>query len=439
VPGAPARPAAQGLWAAAAATPPFEAPALEGEREVDVAIVGGGFTGLSIALHLAERGVATALLEAHEIGHGASGRNGGQVNPGIKLDEKALAARFGEAGRALHRFGQEAPDFLGALIARKALDCGWRQPGLFRLAHNATAHAKLTQAAKTLKREGVAVEELGPDDVARRVGTTRYPGGLYDPRGASVQPLDLAREMARAAGEAGAAIHPHSPASALARARGLWRLDTAHGRLWARKVAVATNAYSDALVPGLARSLLPVNSFQIATAPLKAGHGHILAGGETVYDSRRLVLYFRRSPDGRLVMGGRASFSSARAQSPHAPDYATSSTCLPASTAAAWRCRIASAPGWPHAWPARRKSIQCPRRRCVRFRCTACARRCSISACAGIGFSTFSATERPTRRDPRLQAPQFAGRNGLAREAGKCSASIWRFCEMMTSTTMVAA
>lgn len=320
--GAPARPAAQGLWAAAAATAPFEERALEGEHKVDVAIVGGGFTGLSIALHLAERGVAVALLEAHEIGNGASGRNGGQVNPGIKLDERALAARFGDAGRALHRFGQEAPDFLGALIARKALDCGWRQPGLFRLAHNAAAHAKLTQAAKTLKREGVAVEELGPDDVARRVGTTRYPGGLYDPRGASVQPLDLAREMARAAREAGAAIHPHSPATALSRERGLWRLDTAHGRLRARKVAVVTNAYSDALVPGLARSLLPVNSFQIATAPLGAAHDYILAGGETVYDSRRLVLYFRRSPDGRLVIGGRASFSSAQAQNPDAPDYA---------------------------------------------------------------------------------------------------------------------
>ncbi|MDN2567474.1 FAD-binding oxidoreductase [Aquibium sp. A9E412] len=320
--------AAQGLWAASAATPPFEAPALSGERSVEVAVVGGGFTGLSVALHLAERGVSVALVEAQEFGHGASGRNGGQVNPGLKYGEAALAARFGDAGRGLYRLGQEAPDFLGETIAAKRLQCDWQQPGLIRLAHNGKALERLRADAATLRAQGVAAVDLDAAAVAARVGSRRYPGGLYDPRGASVQPLDLARELARAAHAAGAALFAGTPATALAQRAGRWQLDTPGGRLTARRVVVATNAYSDALVPRLARSLLPVNSFQVATAPLDARHATVLPGGETVYDSRRLVLYFRRSPDGRLVLGGRASFSSAQTQRADAPDYGVLETVL---------------------------------------------------------------------------------------------------------------
>jgi sarcosine oxidase len=316
------------LWAASAFVPEFDAPALNGEKRVELAVVGGGFTGLSVALHSAERGASVAVLEAGEIGYGASGRNGGQVNPGVKLDEATLAARFGEAGRGLHRLAQDAPDFLNDLIARKGLRAQWRRPGLIRLAHNAAALATVRRAAETLRKAGVAVEDLDAASVERRVGTSRYPGGLFDPRGASVHPLDLVREMARAAGEAGAAIHAHSPAMQLKRDGGLWRVVTPQGALLARKVVVATNAYSDGLVKGLAQSLLPVNSFQVATAPLGALAEKLLPGGETVYDSRRLVLYFRKSPDQRLVMGGRASFSSARATSGQVADYSVLESVL---------------------------------------------------------------------------------------------------------------
>lgn len=308
------------LWAATANAPPMPETPLQGETSVDLAIVGGGFTGLSAALHAAELGLKVAVLESETIGFGASGRNGGQVNPGVKLGEAALADRFGDAGRTLFRLGQEAPDFLADLVARKSLSCRFHRCGLIRLAHNDTALATVRAAAAELKGAGVPVEELDANDVERRVGTRRYRGGYRDPRGASVHPLDLARELARVATMAGATIHTRSPALSLMRDKGRWRIATPDGALLANHVLIATNAYTDGLVPGLAASLLPVNSFQIATEPLPAGIS-VLPGHETVYDSRRLVLYFRISPDGRLVMGGRASFSSSRSTSARVADY----------------------------------------------------------------------------------------------------------------------
>lgn len=308
------------LWAATAKNSnPADAP-LRGEAKADLAIVGGGFTGLSAALHAAEAGADVALLEAETIGFGASGRNGGQVNPGLKAQEAELVGRFGENGRTLFRLGQEAPDFLAELVARKCLDCSFERRGLIRLAHNDLALATVRAAAKDLKAAGVAIEELDASDVERRVGTRRYRGGYRDPRGASVHPLDLARDLARAARGAGARLHDHSPALALARHEGRWRIETPSGAMIADRVLIATNAYTDALVPRLAETLLPVNSFQIATEPLPRGLA-VLPNRECVYDSRRLVLYFRVSPDNRLLLGGRASFSSSRTTSHRVADY----------------------------------------------------------------------------------------------------------------------
>jgi glycine/D-amino acid oxidase-like deaminating enzyme len=298
------------LWAATASAAPPPATPLQGEVCVELAIIGGGFTGLSAALHAAEAGANVALLEAQTIGFGASGRNGGQVNPGVKAGEAELAQRFGDAGRTLFRLGQEATEFLGDLVARKKLSCRFERCGLIRLAHNDPALATVRAAAAELTASGVAVEELDAAAVERRVGTRLYPGGYRDPRGCSVHPLDFAHELARVASAAGARLHARSPALSLSNEAGRWRITTPGGALVAKRV----------LVPGLAETLLPVNSFQIATEPLPAGLA-ILPGRETVYDSRRLILYFRISPDGRLMLGGRASFSSARSTSTRVADY----------------------------------------------------------------------------------------------------------------------
>lgn len=308
------------LWTATASAAPPPETVLQGEEKVEVAIIGGGFTGLSAALHAAEAGASVALLEAQSIGFGASGRNGGQVNPGLKSSETALGERFGEPGRTLFRLGQEAPDFLALLIARKSLSCRLERRGLIRLAHNDAALVTVRAAAAELRAAGVAVEELDTREVEKRVGTRRYRGGYRDPRGASVHPLDLARELGRVAAAAGARLYTRSPALSLSSEAGRWRITTPAGTLLADRVLVATNAYTDEIVPGLAESLLPVNSFQIATEPLPVGVS-VLPGRETVYDSRRLVLYFRVSPDGRLMLGGRASFSSSRTTSSRVADY----------------------------------------------------------------------------------------------------------------------
>lgn len=310
------------FWEASAQTPAFAGETLQGDRVVDVAIVGGGFTGLSAALHLAEAGRSVAVLEARDIGYGASGRNGGQVNPGLKYDEAALVRKFGPQGSAFYRLGQEAPDFLVNLIARLGLRCDLRRPGLIRLAHNERALATLRAAQADLIRLGQPLTPLEPKDIETLVGTERYPGGWLDARGASVQPLDLVRELARATAAAGAAIFTQTAATRLARRDNGWVVATPTGSIQAHNVVVATNGYSDQLVPGLAASLLPVNSFQIATAPLdEARANRILAQGQTVYDSRRLILYFRRSTDKRVLLGGRSSFSSSRGLGAKRADY----------------------------------------------------------------------------------------------------------------------
>ena len=306
-----------------AETPASRYDRLRGEVNADVAIVGGGFTGLSVALHLAEGGGRVCVVEAEEIGHGASGRNGGQVNPGIKVSEAEAVARLGDVGKALFRLGEEATDFLADVVQRKRLTCRFVRPGLIRLAHNSAATKSLESALRGLNDRGVAAKWLDHNAVETLVGTRRYVAGILDPRGGSVHPLDLVRELARVAAGAGARIFTRSPALRLSKEAGRWRVDCASGCVAAENVIVATNGYTDDLVPGLARSLLPVNSFQVATDAIDASRdGHILPGGQAVYDSRRLVLYFRKSPDHRVVIGGRASFVSDRSIPDSASDYA---------------------------------------------------------------------------------------------------------------------
>ena len=309
------------LWSATASVRRVSYPILDTDLRADVAIVGGGYMGLSSALHLAEAGRSVVVLEAEDIGYGASGRNGGQANPGLRVTEAQLVQRFGERGRGLFRLGEEATDFLADLVHRKGLSCSFVRPGLIRLAHSDKALAGLEAFHKGATARGIATRMLSRDETSEMVGHVRYVGGLFDPRGGSVHPLDLAREIARVACDAGTRIFTRSQVTALVPGGGGWVAHSQRGAVTARQVIVATNGYSDGLVSGLARSLLPVNSFQIATAPLcSAAARRILPGGHAAYDSRRLVLYFRKSPDGRVILGGRASFSSARAHG-SAGDY----------------------------------------------------------------------------------------------------------------------
>jgi len=301
---------ADSLWAATASPPP-QLPVLEGEAAFDVAVVGAGYTGLSAALHLAERGVRVAVLEAEEPGWGASGRNGGQVNPGFKLPRGDLRRLFAsDVADRMYDVGADAPRFLFDLVRRTGIECAAAQTGTYRLAHSAPALRALQGAAETLAGEGTPMRQLDRQAISGEIGAIGYLGGFLDARGGNVHPLDYVRGLARAAIARGAAIYIGAQVGTLQREAGRWRVRTRGGSVRADSVIVGTNGYTDGLWPGLAASLLPVLSFQIATAPLGAADARaILPGRQAVYDSRRLVLYFRRSPDDRIVLGGRASFT----------------------------------------------------------------------------------------------------------------------------------
>ncbi|MCG8692041.1 MAG: FAD-binding oxidoreductase, partial [Minwuiales bacterium] len=224
------------LWADTA-MPTEGHPALEGDAETDVAIVGGGFTGLSAALHLTARGVKPLVLEAAEAGWGASGRNGGQVIPGLKYDPRELERMFGtETGGRIAEAAGSAADLVFDLIAKHAIDCDAAQTGWIQPAH-AKAHLKDVHArVEDWKRRGAPVDILDRDQTAALVGTDVYAGGWIDRRAGTVQPLSYARGLARAAASNGAVIHALTKVTGLTRVGDRWRLDTPKGSVTARAV-----------------------------------------------------------------------------------------------------------------------------------------------------------------------------------------------------------
>jgi glycine/D-amino acid oxidase-like deaminating enzyme len=307
----PPLPLPPSLWAATARPAPATPP-LDGSRRADVTIVGAGYSGLAAALRLAESGASVVVLEAGEPGWGASGRNGGQVIPGLKWDPDELVAMLGaEAGEHLARVAGAAPDTVFDLIERhgiacEARRCGWIQP-TFADADNALAARRVEQ----WQRRGAPVSLLDRAEACRLVGSPIYRGGWIDRRAGSLQPLSYARGLARAAQAAGVLVCGNSRVVALARDGGRWRVSTAHGAaVSAENVLVATNGYSDGLWPRLGRSVIAANSFQVATERLPDElRRTVLPEGQVASDTRKLLLYYRADHDGRLVMGGRGTFS----------------------------------------------------------------------------------------------------------------------------------
>ena len=299
------------LWEATARQSAPATPPLEGAVRADVAIVGAGYTGLAAALALTERGARVVVLEGREVGFGASGRNGGQVIPGLKLAPDALDRLFGEATTA---FVGAAADVTFDLIARLKIDCGAERSGWIQATVKRSHGPVVATRAEQWRRRGAAVETLDADAMARLTGSRRFVGGWRDARAGVLHPLDFARGLAHAAQAAGARLYGGSAVTRFARIGAGWRLETAAGEVEASEAVLATNGYSDALWPGLKATVVPARSCQIATAPLPAAVlAKILPGGEAVSDTRRIGNYFRLGPGGRLLMGGRGPFREPRA------------------------------------------------------------------------------------------------------------------------------
>jgi glycine/D-amino acid oxidase-like deaminating enzyme len=275
---------------------------------VDLAIVGGGFLGLSTALHAARSGLIVRVLEARDLGEGASGLNGGQVIPGLKYGPEKLLELFGEAhGEALIDFVASTADKVFGLIAAEKLDVPHVRNGWIQAAHTEAAMRAAEERDRQWRARGADVAMLDRDEVARMTGARGYLGGWLDRRAGAVDPLALTLELARVAVDAGAFVAERTRVMGLRHEAGVWHLATeGRQRLKAKSVIVATNAYSDRLLPGLAETIVPLHSFQIATEKLGEDRlATILPGGQPVSDSRRILVYYRRGPGGRLVFGGR--------------------------------------------------------------------------------------------------------------------------------------
>ena len=312
-------------WAATAAPGP-PTPRFEGPRRADVCIVGGGFLGLSTALHLAESGCHAVLLEAVEPGWGASGRNGGQIIPGFKAERTELTRALGpERGERLFEWSGGFADFTLQLIKRCEIDCQAGQPGWIQPAHSHKILDSYRLRAKDWQARGAPVEVVDAQAAERLLGTAWYKGAYIDRRGGRLHPLDYSRGLARAAQRAGASIHGDAKVSELSWASGKWTVKTERGAVEADNVVLCTNAYSDTvgsegLWPGLARSVIPIPSYMIATRPLSDNlRRTILPEGQTAADLKRLTNHFRVEPDGRFLFGGRGGLAEGERRSNYAP------------------------------------------------------------------------------------------------------------------------
>ncbi len=300
-------------WAATATAAP-KCPALDCEITADICIVGGGFLGLSAALNLAEKGRKVVLLEASQPGWGASGRNGGQIIPGVKAERSILVEQLGEeqGGRLFEWAGQAVEETL-ALINRYGINCNASQPGWLQPAHSDKILETNRQRVEEWNELGIKTRLLSKQETADRLGTNWYHGAYFDPRGGRLHPLSYAYGLARAAQNTGVRIFGNSKANKAIAAKNGWTVWTDFGAVKTEQMLVCTNAYTDSgtsLVPRLEKTIISLPSYMIATAPLSNEQRKtILPAGETAADLRELMNHFRLEQDGRFIIGGRGDLS----------------------------------------------------------------------------------------------------------------------------------
>jgi glycine/D-amino acid oxidase-like deaminating enzyme len=298
------------LWTESAAPTRVSANSLP--SSTDVAIVGGGYTGLAAARALARHRADVTVLEQHEVGWGASGRNGGFVLPGFKPEMEELAVRLGaaRAGR-LFELSLDAMRFLADLISEEAISCDFNRCGAVTLAAKPGHMRALEQSGRFMReRLGYETQLLGKDELTQEIRSPRYHGGLVDPGGCSLHPAKYVQGLALAAERAGARLLEHTGVRKIRRRPGGFEVTTTRGTLHAKEVLAATNGYTPAALGPLRRRVIPIGSNQIATAPLEEDQAkRLIPRGRVFSDTKTLLYYFRLSPDRRMVFGGRASFT----------------------------------------------------------------------------------------------------------------------------------
>ena len=297
------------LWAAV--TPPGPAlPELAGAQKADVVVIGGGFTGLSTALHLREAGVDVAIVEAMEPGWGASGRNNGQVIPTLsRVDPEEIVARHGGAGERFVAMLRDSAASLFDVAGRYKLNAEQEQAGWVQPVHSPGRIKIAERRVRQWGKVGAPVELLSRDEARQMLGSDAWYGGFWNRTGGHINPLALARELARAVVQAGGRIYARSPVDSFERRGDRWVVRTAKGEISGRALIVATNAYSSefsaSVAPEIAREVVPVLSWQMSTQPLSDNvRKSVIPERQAMSDTHGELYFARYDARNRLITGG---------------------------------------------------------------------------------------------------------------------------------------
>jgi glycine/D-amino acid oxidase-like deaminating enzyme len=329
-------PRSHGLWEKTAPQPPATSP-LEGAVTADVVVVGGGYTGLSSSLHLAEAGKKVVLLEANEVGFGGAGRNVGLINAGMWVMPNDLPGVLGPVhGERLLDLLGNAPSLVMELIDRHGIACELERNGTLHVAVGADGLKEITDRARQWAARGAPVTLLDAAETARRVGSHAYTGSLLDMRAGTLQPLAYARGLAHAAVKAGVSLHTGSSVVSTEKNGKRWTVKTAKGSVTADWIVVATDAYSTGPWEQVRTEQVHLPYFNLATRPLSDNlRKSILAGCEGVWDTKEILSSYRMDQAGRLVFGSVGALRNT-GLSVHKGWAARAEKAVPA----AWRCRI---------------------------------------------------------------------------------------------------
>ena len=292
-------------WYAASANDQRVRPVLEGEIEADVCVIGAGFTGISAALELSERGYKVAVIEADRIGFGASGRNGGQIVNGYSRDLETIARRYGpDKAVKLGEMSLEGGNIIRGRIAKYAIECDLRHGGFFAAFTQKQVREMAAHKANWEKYGHTGLEMVSAAEVGKYVKTDRYVGGMIDKLGGHIHPLNLVLGEARAVESLGGRIFENSRVVSVSMGANPV-VKTARGSVKAKYVLVCGNAYLGKLLPEIGGRMMPVSSQVMATEPLpKDLIEGLLPADYCVEDANYVLDYYRRTSDNRLLYGG---------------------------------------------------------------------------------------------------------------------------------------
>ena len=287
-----------------------EYPSMDGSRQVDVLVIGGGFTGLQAAYNLAKAGVDVALIEGNHLGDGASGRNGGQMGTGLREYPDEVETKIGyEHSKALFEIAEDAKAYLMNFASSHGIDMSYL-PGQMNVTHKKAYLDDYRRSVDTLaeKYNYPHLSYMEQTETRERIGSKFYLGGIRDAGTGHINPLQLLVGLGVAAKNAGAKLFENTPARSIKSENGKVIVETASGTITANRALIATNAYIGKLEPDTAAHIMPIRSFIGATEPLD-NFPDIIPGKEAVADSRFVVRYFRKSIDNRLLFGGREAYT----------------------------------------------------------------------------------------------------------------------------------